>query len=201
MDGTVWSAFDTDAVGNRGSDGVYRACVSYGKYVLVKHDNGLSTLVAHNSLIKVKNGQRVKRGDIIAYSGNSGYSTGPHLHFSTYATQGVQVKRLGDISNSFYCADSVIPIIALNAYLDPYDYLPRPKFSVKAASYGSTGNRSLQMMLKHERIFPTEVSANGYYGDVTAKAVKEWQKKYGLGNTDGKTFDKKSVNRYLLLFK
>ena len=81
MDGTVWSAFNTDGVGARGSDGVYRACVSYGKYVLIKHDNGLSTLVAHNSLIKVKNGQRVKRGDIIAYSGNSGYSTGPHLHF------------------------------------------------------------------------------------------------------------------------
>ncbi len=203
MDGTVWSAFDTDAVGARGGDGVYRACVSYGKYVLVKHDNGLSTLVAHNSLIKVKNGQRVKRGDIIAYSGNSGYSTGPHLHFSTYATQGVQVKRLGDVSNSFYCADSIIPIISLNAYLDPYDYLPRPKFSVGQASYGQSGAtvRSIQMMLKHERIFPTEISANGYYGDQTAKAVKAWQKKYGLGTTDGKTFGKTSVDRYSLLFK
>jgi len=201
MDGTVTSAFDTDAVGARGADGVYRACVSYGKYVLIKHDNGLSTLVAHNSLLKVKTGQRVSRGDIVAYSGNSGYSTGPHLHFSTYATQGVQVKRLGDVSSStFYCADSVIPIIALNAYLDPYDYLPRPRFAVRAGAYGSSGNRELQMMLKHERIFPIEISASGYYGDATAKAVKEWQKKYGLGNTDGKTFDKKSLDRYELLF-
>ena len=78
--------------------------------------------------------------------------------------------------------------------------MPRPKFTLSPGSYGSTGNRNLQMMLKHERIFPTEVSANGYYGDVTAKAVKEWQKKYGLGTTDGRTFDQKSIDRYKLLF-
>ena len=204
MDGTVTSAFNTDDVGARGSDGVYRKCVSYGAYVLLKHDNGLSTLYAHNSLLKVKNGQRVKRGDIIAYSGNSGYSTGPHLHFSTYATQGVQVKRLGDVSSTtFYCANSIIPIISLNAYLDPYDYLPRPKFSLKEVSYGQSGAsvRSLQMMMKHERIFPIEVSANGYYGDITAKSVAKWQKKYGLGTTDGRSFGSSSLNRYNLLFK
>ena len=202
MDATVISAFDTDAVGARGADGVYRSCVSYGKYVLLEHDNGLSTLYAHNSLLKVKNGDRVSRGDIIAYSGNSGYSTGPHLHFSTYATQGVQVKRLGDVSaTTFYCADSVIPIISLNAYLDPYDYLPRPKFNIKTASYGQSGVREMQMMMKHERIFPIEVSANGYYGDITARSVAEWQKKYGLGSTNGKVFDQKSLDRYNLLFK
>lgn len=203
MDGEVWSAFDTDAVGDRGADGVYRGCVSFGKYVLIKHDNGLSTLIAHNSLITVKNGQRVKRGDIIAYSGNSGFSTGPHLHFSTYATQGVKIERLGDVSNSFYCADAIIPIIALNAYLDPYDYLPRPKFALREVSFGDNNAsvRSLQMALKHERIFPIEVSSNGQYGPTTAKAVAEWQKKYGLGTTDGRDFDKKSLDRYNLLFE
>lgn len=207
MDGKVRAAFDTDSVGAKGSDGVYRACVSYGKYVLIEHDNGLSTLVAHNSLIKVKFGQRVKRGDIIAYSGNSGYSTGPHLHFSTYATQGVQVKKLGDVSKTtVYCKDAVIPIISLNAYLDPYDYLPRPEFNLKSVKLGDNNPsvRELQMMLKHERLFPIEQAASGQYGATTAAAVLGWQKRYGVeGATEGKgqKFDAKSIERYKEFFE
>ena len=53
----------------------------YGNYVSINHSGNLKTAYAHLSRILVKNGQYVKQGQIIAYSGNSGNSTGPHLHY------------------------------------------------------------------------------------------------------------------------
>lgn len=68
----------------------------YGLLVKIDHGNGIETRYAHNSKIVVKVGQTVKRGDVIAYSGSSGNSTGPHVHF--------EIRRNG-------------------AALDPLDYL------------------------------------------------------------------------------
>lgn len=53
----------------------------YGKMVVLKHDAKLSTIYAHNSKLYVKQGQQVRRGQRIALSGNTGRSTGPHVHF------------------------------------------------------------------------------------------------------------------------
>lgn len=53
----------------------------YGNMVEVSHGYGFKTLFAHNSRLNVKTGQRIRRGDIIAYVGDSGSSTGPHLHY------------------------------------------------------------------------------------------------------------------------
>lgn len=53
----------------------------YGEAVIIAHSNGLSTLYAHNSTVLVTVGDTVAAGQRIAYSGNSGNSTGPHLHF------------------------------------------------------------------------------------------------------------------------
>lgn len=54
---------------------------SYGRCVLIDHENGVVTRYAHQSKIIVKVGQRVEQGQIIGYVGSTGRSTGPHLHF------------------------------------------------------------------------------------------------------------------------
>ncbi len=93
---------------------------SYGRWVLIQHGNGLSTLYAHLSLIKVSEGQGVLTGETIGYSGETGYATGPHLHLTVYATQGVRVlKRKSAVCGGNY----TMPVADLKAYLDPLKYL------------------------------------------------------------------------------
>lgn len=53
----------------------------YGKLIVLKHSRGLSTVYAHNSVLRVKHGQLVAQGDVIALSGATGRVSGPHLHF------------------------------------------------------------------------------------------------------------------------
>ncbi len=55
-----------------------------GKVVKINHGYGIQTMYGHLSKTAVKIGQRVKRGDVIGYVGNTGLSTGPHLHYEVY---------------------------------------------------------------------------------------------------------------------
>ena len=59
----------------------------YGNMVIISHPNGTQTVYGHLSKINVSNGENVNDGQIIGYTGNSGQSTGPHLHFETRGVQ------------------------------------------------------------------------------------------------------------------
>jgi len=113
LDGVITATGNTDT-----------ACpgASYGKWVLIKHNNGLSSLYAHMSLIKVNVGQTVAMGEVIGYTGNTGYSTGPHLHFTVYATQGVRVQNYN--FKSCKGKSTIMPLAPKDAYLNPLSYLP-----------------------------------------------------------------------------
>jgi len=58
----------------------------YGATVIVEHGNGDRTLYGHNSLVRVTPGELVEAGTVLAFSGNSGRSTGPHVHFEQIAS-------------------------------------------------------------------------------------------------------------------
>jgi len=93
---------------------------SYGKYIVIKHDDNLSTLYTHLSLQVVKVGDIVNRGDLIGYTGMTGATTGPHLHFTVYANiYGADNKLLSpEIKMSNTCGPQ-----PYGATLNPLDYL------------------------------------------------------------------------------
>jgi len=116
----VINVLDGEVVGQGDTD-IYPGCYSFGRWVMVKHDNGLSTIYGHLSVISTQKGQRLKTGDTIGFSGNTGYSTGPHLHISVYATQGVRIEKY---VNSRGCKEATLPLADIKAYLDPLAYFP-----------------------------------------------------------------------------
>src|SRR3989344_704980 len=110
--GVVKEIGDTDQFGKW----TQRPCLSYGKWVLIEHPNGLSTLYAHLSLIRVQKGDIIKRGDLIAYSGSTGYAIGPHLHFTVYESKTVQF-------GPSKLPKSTCEFLPFGGYLNPLAYL------------------------------------------------------------------------------
>ena len=108
------------AVGNTDA---YPGCYSYGKWMLIKHGNGLTTLYAHLSVVSVGQGTEVPGGAVIGYTGKTGYATGPHLHFTLYASEAVKLVKMGDIKSKTNCANAIVPVAATEGYLNPISYL------------------------------------------------------------------------------
>ena len=87
----------------------------YGNVIILKHDEKVTSLYAHNSALKVKVGDQIKQGDLIALLGSTGHSTGPHVHFEF---------RQGDVS------------------INPHTLLPQAKNPEAVAAISATTSSS-----------------------------------------------------------
>ena len=81
MDFSAKTGTEIYATGNGTINKVRRSKKGYGNYVEINHGYGYKTLYAHMSKFIVKQGQKVKRGEVIGYVGNTGTSVAPHLHY------------------------------------------------------------------------------------------------------------------------
>ena len=81
MDFSAKTGTEIYATGNGTINKVRRSKKGYGNYVEINHGYGYKTLYAHMSKLIVKQGQKVKRGELIGYVGNTGTSVAPHLHY------------------------------------------------------------------------------------------------------------------------
>ena len=87
----------------------------YGKYVVIRHDNGLETVYGHLSKQLVKEDAFVKAGDVIGLGGNTGRSTGSHLHFETrFLGQVINPEFLFDFPNQDIVSDTYLFVRGLN---------------------------------------------------------------------------------------
>lgn len=81
----------------------------YGLYVMIRHYNGLETLYGHLSERLVDVNQPVRAGDIIGYGGNTGRSTGPHLHFEVrFKGQPIDPRKFISFENGDLLSDTVV---------------------------------------------------------------------------------------------
>ncbi len=118
----IYSAGAGTVVGTGNTD---TACsgVSYGKWVLIRHTNGLTTLYAHLSVIGVSAGDKVTSRQKIGLSGNTGYSTGPHLHFTVYASDAVHISGPNEYKSKVCGTNMIMPLAPKAGYLNPLSYL------------------------------------------------------------------------------
>ncbi len=97
IDFTAKTGTDIYATGDGKVERVRKSYSGYGKHVIINHGFGYKTLYAHMHDFSVKQGQKVKRGDIIGQVGNTGTSTGPHLHYEV-----IRNNKKIDPSNFFF---------------------------------------------------------------------------------------------------
>ena len=119
---TVYSAFSGRVRLTRFERG------GYGFYVIVRHEYGLETVYGHLSRFLVKPDQYVKAGQPIALSGNTGRSTGPHLHFETrFMGYAINPEAIFDFANRCTHTDSYT--FSKANYTKARDYAPSKRYN------------------------------------------------------------------------
>lgn len=109
--GTALYAAASGKVIGTGNLGKY----AYGKWVAIDHGNGLVTLYGHMNSISVSKGSKVDQGSKIGTLGSTGYSTGPHVHFTVFAANSYELVQSKTIKSLW---------IPIGATVNPNVYLP-----------------------------------------------------------------------------
>ncbi len=149
-------------------DGIVRAALpinltgGYGNVLVIRHPNGLETYYGHLSHFIVKSGDIVKAGELIGYGGNTGRSTGPHLHFETrYMGQAFDPERIFDFESGKIRSDSLT--------------LYKHYFSINS-HYGMTDQQSLAASKKAPQSSSKGSGSSQYYkvkkGDTLDKIAR-----------------------------
>ena len=132
---TVYSAFSGRVRLTRFERG------GYGFYVIVRHENGLETVYGHLSRFLVKPDQYMKAGQPIALSGNTGRSTGPHLHFETrFMGYAINPEAIFDFGNRCTHTDSYT--FSKSTYTKARDYSPSKRYNQAKKSSASEEKES-----------------------------------------------------------
>ena len=109
--GTALYAADSGKVVGTGNLGKY----AYGKWVAINHGNGIVTLYGHMNSISVSKGEKVDQGEKIGTVGSTGYSTGPHVHFTVFSANSYELVSSKTVKGL---------LIPIGATVNPSVYLP-----------------------------------------------------------------------------
>ena len=160
---TVYSAFSGRVRLTRFDRG------GYGFYVIVRHENGLETIYGHLSRFLVKPDQYVKAGQPIALSGNTGRSTGPHLHFETrFMGYAINPEAIFDFVNRCTHTDSYT--FSKSTYTKARDYAPSKRYNQAKKSVSEEKETATVTKKSSNKKEQTEVAS-------TKKSTKESRNK------------------------
>ena len=138
----------------------------YGFYVIVRHENGLETVYGHLSRFLVKPDQYVKAGQPIALSGNTGRSTGPHLHFETrFMGYAINPEAIFDFANRCTHTDSYT--FSKSNYTKARDYAPSKRYAAAKKSVAPEEKETATQSRNKKKEQQPQVTAS------TRKSTKE----------------------------
>ena len=132
----------------------------YGKYIKIQHDNGMYSGYGHIKTILVTNGQTVKQGDVIAYMGNEGRSTGKHLHFEIFTDSSTRVDPLEYVSQI-----NARPVSSTGKFTAGVENRQSVCLTLKNAGYSDVGIAALLGNIQAESGF-NPAADNGTHGGI-----------------------------------
>lgn len=125
----IFAADDGKVLAIDNNDKSYWQKYQYGQYILIEHSNNLSTIYAHLSATEIKKDDLVKRGDLIGYSGNSGYvksssgGSGAHLHFGLYWSPSIRLLSSKQYESLTGKKSNFRGLVPIGVTVNPEDYL------------------------------------------------------------------------------